>query len=691
MKILVIVESSTKAKVISKYLNSLSNDNYIVLASNGHICDLIKKKLGLNENLEPVYELISSKSKTVKTLKDNVKNVDKVLLASDNDREGEAIAWHLVNILKPKNYKRIVFNEITKEALKNAVNNQLNIDMNLVDSQQARRVLDRVVGFKLTQMLWKVFTTNSLLTAGRVQSVVLKIIIDKENEIKNHVSSSYWNVYGSFDNNIENAKLYKENNVYKFNEKEDLLKFFKTLHSEYTLGETNVKKVFEKPDPPFTTSTLQQRAYNELGFGVQKTMKVAQELYENGHITYMRTDSVIISEDAVNNIRKYIENTYNKDDINLNVKVKKNQKNAQEAHEAIRPTKIFLDININAEQRKLYELIFKRTVASQMTDAIFDEVTIIINNQGIINNKMYFLGKTKILIDPGYKKVYGESGSDKSGKDMLRKYSQKKFKAKQIIGNHIWSVPPQRYNESGMIKKLEELGIGRPSTYASIMNKLYERQYINKANIDEEMKEYVDYIFENGKINMKKEKKAYYMEKNKLVPSEIAFGVNEFLNKYFSDIVNIEFTSIMENDLDKIAQGNKKYMELIGGFYNPFDKKCKSIKLDKTKLNSDNRIIKINGKEYIVRSAKFGPVIETELQGKKKFYNLRPYMNDTRKTLEQIDKNDILLIISMPRKVFGYEIKYARYGFYTEEKGKIYGRNITRMLNNDFDFLDNNK
>lgn len=685
MKILVIVESSTKAKTISKYLNSLDDNKYYVLASNGHICDLVKKNLGIDDNFQPVYEIISNKSKIIKNLKDNVKNVDKVLLASDNDREGEAIAWHLINILKPKNYKRIIFNEITQNALKNAINNPTNVDMNLVNSQQARRVLDRVVGFKLTQMLWKSFKSNSLITAGRVQSVVLKIIIDKEIEIRNHTSQEYWNVYGSFDNGIENAKLYKENTIYKFDNDEKLLKFFKELHEDYTIGETNVKKLSEKPDPPFTTSSLQQSAYNSLGFGVQHTMKIAQELYEHGHITYMRTDSIILSEDAVKNIRKYIESKYKKEYINTDVKFKKNQKNAQEAHEAIRPTKITLDIDLSSDQKKLYQLIFKRTIASQMINAVYDEAIIMINNEGMKN--MYFLGKTKILIEPGYKIIYGEKASNISGNDFLKKYSKKKIKAKQIIGNHIWSTPPQRFNESSMIKKLEDLGIGRPSTYASIMNKLYDRQYINKSNIQGEEKTYVDYIYENKKIKTKKETKPYYFENNKLVPSENAFDINKFLVDNFSEIVNIEFTNVMENDLDTIAKGGKKYVDIMNAFYGPFNKKCQSIKFEKTNLDNDNKIFKINGNEYIVRNARYGPVIQLD----KKFYSLKPYMNDTKKTLQQITKEDIQLIISMPKKIHNFEIKYGRYGFYTDDKGKIYGKNIIKMLNNDFDFLLNNK
>ena len=393
MKVLVIVESSTKEKTIKKCLESAfskQNNSYTVKASGGHICDLVKQDFGLNKKtLQPVYTVLKEKSKTISVLRDLVKQTDKdggiTLLASDNDREGEAIAWHLQNILKPQRYKRILFNEITKDALYNAVTNPKDIDIKMVNSQQARRVLDRLVGFNLTKMLWQNFSSKTVLSAGRVQSVVLMLITQKEKNINEFVSEKYWNMLNTFNNNITDAKLYQNDKILTFNSKKDVLRVLNLLKSDnhYTIASHVMKDVHEYPDKPFTTSTLQQKA-TSYGFSIKETMKVAQELYELGHITYMRTDSFVLSKEFQSKLSVYIQDTFGREFENRGrTKNTKQQKNAQEAHEAIRPTKLVRMTRLTPRQNDLYNLIFNRTVASMMIPATYKELLLHIEHEKI--------------------------------------------------------------------------------------------------------------------------------------------------------------------------------------------------------------------------------------------------------------------------------------------------------------------
>lgn len=707
MRCLVIVESGTKANTISKYLNKIDSSNkYNVIACNGHICDLVKDNYGLDNKLEPVYKTIDSKIKTINKLKEESKNADIVLLASDNDREGEAIAWHLKNLLKLKKYKRIIFNEITETALKTAIQNPKDIDMKMVNSQQGRRVLDRLIGFGLTKQLWKNFNSNTVVSAGRVQSVVLKIIIEKELEIRKFVSEKYWNVLSTFNCGIENAKLYNNKDIiHKYFNKSEVISLFENLSKKYTIdtGKSKIKKLKEYPDKPLTTSTLQQRAFNELGFSIQKTMKIAQELYEHGHITYMRTDSTNLSNDFVEKARKSILNTFGERYINKNIKSITSSKNAQEAHEAIRPTKLENNESklskLSSDQSKLYKLIYQKTIASQMTPAEYEELNVIINNEYLLKKQYYFVGKIKHLVFNGYKVLYGqENNTDNLNKTVEKLFKNTNIISKEIIGNCIWTSPPQRYNESSIIKHLEDIGIGRPSTYVSIINKLYERNFVNKANVSGETKLYEDIISKDGKIVIKKMEKTSFEEKSKLLPSESGLLINQFLINEFKDIVNQNFTSHMENELDQIANGKASHKKLIEDYYTYVKTHCESTPKIKTKnklsLNTEQNEFTINKQTYIVRNGKYGALIEIPVMngGKSKFIGLKPFLQVMKITLNDVSEEDIKLIVELPINYKSYVINYGRYGFYTTNtEGKsltIYKQFIQNLKNKDYTFID---
>jgi DNA topoisomerase-1 len=709
MKVLVIVESSTKEKTIQKYLQEAfasEKNKYTVKASGGHIADIVKKDFGLDKKtLQPIYTTLTDKKKTIDKLKQLVKENDITLLASDNDREGEAIAWHLKNILKPKQYKRIVFNEITKNALYQAVTNPKDIDMDMVNSQQARRVMDRLVGFNLTKMLWSNFSSQNVLSAGRVQSVVLLLILNKEREITEFKTERYWNILNTFDNGIVDAKLYKNNNIYKFSEKEKVISVLKLLaNNKYNLFNSTIKDILEYADKPFTTSTLQQKA-TSYGFSIKETMKVAQELYEQGHITYMRTDSTTLSEDFQSKLKAYIKSTYgDKYENTGKQKTSKKQKNAQEAHEAIRPTKLVRLQKLNTKQTTLYNLIFNRTVASMMVPAQYKELQLHIQHEALMKHDMYFMGKVKHIIELGYKKVYAETETVPEPRDVDKLYKEfgKKtiLKSLEVKGNCIWTTPPQRYNEASIIKAMEDSGIGRPSTYVSILNKLYERMFITKTDINGDDKVYDDYILKNGKLSKKEEKKPMYYEKNKILPSDSGTKVNEYLNKEFKDIVNLDFTCNMENELDKIAEGSNTYNDLIKKFYGFINEKCNIIpkkeRGTKTSLESEKYDFSIDGNDIVLRVAKYGPVIEIKSKNdneKSTYLTLKPYMKAMRITdLKDISKSDIKFLLEFPKKFNNYTIHYKSYGFYVENDKKntmtIYPKFLEDLKNKNYSFVE---
>jgi|TARA_B110000259_G_scaffold45782_1_gene53074 DNA topoisomerase-1 len=749
---LVIVESPAKAKIITKYLNSIPElkkyGNFNVIASYGHIRDLSKKDgIDIKNNFKPNYVLLgtppklkgtSSKSKvsvnshtsnrsntsssykdivakTLQNLKDNIKKSKTIWLAADFDREGESIAWHIKDHFKLKNYKRITFNEITKESLKNAVLNPRNIDMNLVDAQQARRFLDRIVGFEITPLLWNRFNTNLTLSTGRVQSATLNIIINKENEIKKHKSESYYTAIGSFkmdDFDINEAKYEVKDTIYKFKNNKEATSFLKSLKSKYFLEDIKTSNRSQKPPLPFITSTLQQTASGELKMSIKQVMGVAQGLYEAGLITYMRTDSYNLSTEILQNIEKYVKQNYG-DKYYLGENRKKKSKNSQEAHEAIRPSninKLSKDIKltgkIKEEHKKLYDLIWKRTIASQMQSAKYYDIRICIKNE-VFSQKECFVGKFKIFSFDGYLAIYGQKIDNNFNLEKyIKKISnlKKNLKMLSINAKNTWTIPPQRFSEATIVKILENVGIGRPSTYSSILGKLYEKNYIEKKDILGEQKEYINYtLLPNKKIKDFKVKKNLTDEKSKLISTDIGFQINDYMITNFENIIDPNFTSIIEEDFDKIATGEKKLINVMKPFYKDFSKtvisaknKNKNInskKEPKIKLNTFSNEITVQKIQYTIRIAKYGPVIQFKDSDseKNKYVSLVPYLKASGKDIQDINKKDIKLLTSLPSTIGKYnnsdvKLLYARYGFYLQNGNKT--ASIFRQYN---DLIINNK
>ena len=725
-KNLVIVESPAKAKIIKKYLNEADElkklGSFHVIASFGHIRDLDKKNgIDISNNFKPNYILIQNDftAKSIKNLTDNIKKSDTIWLAADLDREGEAIAWHIKEHFKLKKPKRITFNEITKDAITTAVLNPRKIDNNLVDAQQARRFIDRIVGFDITPLLWKKFNTSTTLSAGRVQSATLKIIIDKENEINKFKTSSYYTVSGNFKidkHNVEDAKYEVNDTIHKFKTDKEVVKFLKKLKKEYTLDNVKTSNKSSKAPPPFITSSLQQTASGELKMSIKQVMGVAQALYEAGLITYMRTDSYNLSGDFLKKVEKHIKDNYNtKDKDYLDIKqYGRKSKNSQEAHEAIRPSNINLkpeDLTtsgkIKADHKKLYALIWKRTIASQMKSAKYYEVKICIKNSSFSKNEC-FVGKFKIYYFEGYMVVYGEKVNnnfdiDKYVEDI--KSSGNKLKMLEINAKQTWAVPPTRFSEASIVKVLEKEGIGRPSTYSSILGKLYEKRYIEKKDVLGEEKEYVHYkLSSTNKMSEEKIKKNITDEKSKLVPSDVGIIINDFMIKHFPDIIDVKFTSNLEEDFDKIAEGNKKFITVMNKFYGDFSKNVNEVKKvvksnveknKKVKLESYQNKIKYNNTEYSIYIAKYGPVIsfKNDEEEKTKYISLVPYLKATNKEIEDIAKKDVKLLVNLPLEIGKYKnssviLKYARYGFYLSngnKNGSVFKQYIPLVTDYKFD------
>ena len=671
---LVIVESPAKAQIIKKYLNSIpelkKHGNFHVIASYGHIREKKKKEgIDISNDFKPNYKLIESEysAKTLKNLKDNIKNSGTVWLAADLDREGEAIAWHIKEHFNLKKYKRITFNEITKDSLKNAVLKPRKIDMNLVDAQQARRFLDRIVGFEITPLLWNRFNTNLTLSAGRVQSATLNIVIDKENEIRKHKSESYYTALGNFkvdDFSINEAKYEMKDKIHKFKNNKEAVSFLKSLKPKYYLQDIKTSNRTQKPPLPFITSTLQQTASGELKMSIKQVMGVAQALYEAGLITYMRTDSYNLSKDVLQNIEKYVKDNYG-EKYYLGGNRTKKSKNSQEAHEAIRPSNIKTlpkDINITgkikADHKKLYDLIWKRTVASQMQPAKYYDIGICIKNE-VFKNNQCFVGKFKIFHFDGYLVLYGQKIDNNFDLEKyVKKISnmKKNLKMLTIHAKNTWSTPQQRFSESSIVKVLETAGIGRPSTYSSILGKLYEKNYIEKKDILGEQKEYINYtLLQNKNIKEFKVKKNVTDEKSKLVPTDTGYQINDYMLENFKNIVDSNFTSLIEDDLDKIASGNKTLIGVMSPFYKGFSKNVTSArnknkpintkKQDKIKLDTYSTEITVKNIKYTIRIAKYGPVIQYDdpSSDKKKYISLDPYLKESGKEIESNERKDIKL------------------------------------------------
>ena len=606
-KNLVIVESPAKAKTISKLLGS----DYLVKPSFGHIRDLSKKKYGvdLDNNFEPVYEIDPEKKHVVAELRKDVKAADTVWLASDEDREGEAIAWHLAVVLKLpiESTKRIVFHEITKNAIQDAVKSPRTIDINLVNAQQARRVLDRLVGFELSEVLWK--KVKSGLSAGRVQSVAVRLIVEREREILAFKVSDYFKATAQFA--TANGSFKAEYNGKLDNQKE-AEEFLNSCNgSGFAVKSVDVKPGKKSPAPPFTTSTLQQEASRKLGFSVSQTMALAQSLYEDGFITYMRTDSVNLSALAVNAAKDFITKEYG-EKYSKPRAFKTKTKGAQEAHEAIRPTTMRTVVSQKYDEQRLYDIIFKRTIASQMSDAVIEKTTAVIEAD---KNKAEFTATGEVVKFDGFLKVYHEGTDDETAAD---NQLLPPLKASQNLDldfieiNQRFTRPPARYTEASLVKRLEELGIGRPSTYAPIITTIIKRGYVLKEDRQGTERNYVCLTLKNGKITTKTKKENTGYEKNKLFSSDIAMVVTDFLNDHFTNVMDYNFTASVEKEFDEIAEGSLEWAKMIDSFYSPFHQTTQK-SIEDGERNTGERVLGVDpktGKTVSARIGRFGPIIQ---------------------------------------------------------------------------------
>ena len=608
-KNLVIVESPAKAKTIEKFLGK----DYRVESSFGHIADLPSKELGVDVegDFSPTYIVSSDKKAVVKSLKALSKKAETVWLASDEDREGEAIAWHLKDQLnlKDENTKRIVFHEITKKAILKAIDNPREIDYGLVDAQQARRVLDRLVGYELSPILWRKVKTG--LSAGRVQSVAVRLIVEKETSIKSFVPEKSYKVNAVFYNNSK--KNFKAAISKGFDTEKEALKFLEDCSSASFNVDTLIKKPAKKsPTPPFTTSTLQQEAARKLGFSVARTMNVAQRLYEAGHITYMRTDSVNLSDDAKKAIQAEVTSSYGEQYSKPRV-FKSKSKGAQEAHEAIRATN-FENHTINSESdwNRLYSLIWKRAVASQMSDAEFERTDVRIAND---NNDKIFTANGEIITFEGFLKVYleGTDNEDEEQAGILPALKEGELlDYENIIATEKYTKAPYRYTEASLVKKLEELGIGRPSTYSPTISTIQKRGYVDKPILEGVDRDYVKMSLVSGNIKTEKLIEITGNDKGKLIPTDIGEIVTNFLVTHFDSILDYGFTAKVESDFDEIAQGNIEWKKNIKDFYKDFHTTVKDVS-ENAERESGERVLGEHpetGKTILVRLGKFGPMVQ---------------------------------------------------------------------------------
>lgn len=671
---LVIVESPAKAKTIEKFLGK----DFTVKSSFGHIRDLSKKKLGIEieKNYKPEYVVSDDKRKVVDELKKVTKEAKVVWLASDEDREGEAIAWHLCEVLKLDDSKtrRIVFHEITKDAIQKAVANPRGINYDLVNAQQARRVLDRLVGFEVSPILWK--KVKPALSAGRVQSVAVRLIVEREREVIAFKTESFFKVTGVF----EGKSPFKADLNDKFKNPKEATAFLELCKdSEFFVADVSKKPSKKSPAPPFTTSTLQQEASRKLNFSVAQTMTIAQRLYEAGHITYMRTDSLNLSATAIDSAKDVIFKEFGEKYHHART-YKTKTKGAQEAHEAIRPTYIEKQkVSGTAAEQKLYELIWKRTIASQMSDASVEKTTATIN---ISNSPYKFIASGEVVLFDGFLRVYFESIDDDAednSKDLLPSLNvNEKLLAKQITATQRFTQRPPRYTEASLVKKLEELGIGRPSTYAPTISTIQNRGYVIKEDRQGIERKYHIITLKAGKVSLVEKAELSGAEKAKLFPSDIGMVVNDFLVEHFPKIVDFNFTALVEKEFDDIAVGKKVWTEMIDKFYKPFHKN-----VEKTLVESDyskgERVLGVDpktGKTVSVRIGRFGPVAQLGDNDTKS--GLKPQYASLLKgqLIESISLDEALSLFKLPREVGEFEEKkmvigVGRFGPYVRHDSKF--------------------
>ena len=676
-KNLVIVESPAKAKTIEGYLGK----DFLVTSSYGHVRDLPKgdKAIDVEQGFSPTYVVSKDKKEVVKKLKKLAKESETVYLASDDDREGEAISWHLMQALDLNDQKarRIVFREITKNAIQNAMQSPRGIDLDLVNAQQARRVLDRLVGYEISPVLWRKIKTG--LSAGRVQSVAVRLVVEREREIEKFSTTSSFKITANFK--LENGAELQAELPTKFNASEEAEDFLrKCLSAEFSIVDLQKKPAKKSPAPPFTTSTLQQEASRKLGFSVSQTMTIAQKLYESGKISYMRTDSVHLSEEALSGARNQITNSYGQQYAKTR-HFKTKSTGAQEAHEAIRPTSFEVtETGSDYNSKRLYDLIWKRAIASQMAEAQLERTTV---NIAISTTNENLVATGEVIKFDGFLKVYIE-GTDEENGENEQKGMLPPLQIGQMLGLHFMQAregftrPPARYTEASLVKKLEEMGIGRPSTYAPTISTIQKRNYTIKESRPGKERKYSVIRLEDSTIEQKTKTEITGAEKNKLFPTDMGILVNDFLVENFSDVVDYSFTAVVEKEFDEIAQGGKKWNEMIENFYGDFHDLVQNIKEDKESFV--NKIVELgvdpeSGKKVIARMGKFGPIVQIGENGgeeKPKFASLRK-----DQLIDNISLEEALELFKLPRTIGTFEgedltIGVGRYGPYVRHASKFY-------------------
>lgn len=676
-KNLVIVESPAKAKTIEGYLGK----DFVVKSSFGHVRDLPKKGMGINieNNFEPDYEVTPDKKKVVSELKKYAKDAEVVWLATDEDREGEAISWHLYETLglKPENTRRITFNEITKTAVQGAIEKPRTIDINLVDAQQARRILDRLVGFELSPVLWRKIKPS--LSAGRVQSVAVRIIVERERQIERFIPTSSFKVKADF---ILDGKVIQSALSTDFKDEEETKTFLENcINSSFEIESVETKPSKKTPAPPFTTSTLQQEASRKMGYSVSKTMTLAQRLYEAGKITYMRTDSLNLSDQARQGAKAEISKAYG-EEFAKERKFSTKSKGAQEAHEAIRPTDFGVhSAGSDSGEQRLYDLIWKRAIASQMSDAQLERTTVKIAGDKI---KEKFVAKGEVIKFEGFLKVYLEGNDDDEDDDELKDGILPAMNvgdaltAQTIVSTQRFTRPPARYTEASLVKKLEELGIGRPSTYAPTISTVQKRGYVEKVEKAGKERDYKVLSLIDGEIHTEIKTEKYGADKNKLSPTDIGGVVNDFLVENFDKILDYNFTALVEKEFDDIAQGMLQWNEMIKKFYKPFHETIEETMEHSERMSGQRELGKTkDGLPVYAKIGRFGPMIqvgdfsEDENAEKPKFASLQGEQSITTITLEEA-----MELFKLPRNLGEYNgdkisVAIGRFGPYVKYGSKF--------------------
>ncbi len=671
-KNLVIVESPAKAKTIQNYLG----DDYKVMSSYGHIRDLKKKNFGIDlDTFQPEYEIPKDKASIVKELKAAASKAENVWLASDEDREGEAISWHLAEVLNLpiQDARRIVFHEITKPAILNAIKNPRAIDINLVDAQQARRVLDRIVGFKLSPVLWR--KVKPSLSAGRVQSVAVKLIVEREREIQKFKSESNFRVTAEF--NINGSTFRAELNR-RFPTADKAREFLEACKgSDFKISDITVHPQKRMPAPPFTTSTLQQEAARKFGFPVSLTMSLAQQLYESGLITYMRTDSVNLSSLCVNACKDVISRTLGKE-YSKPRKYVTHSKGAQEAHEAIRPTDMQNDaIEGSPQAQRLYKLIWQRTIACQMSDAITEKTTVDISIKG---HEEKFTASGEVVKFDGFLRVYRESHDNEDANSENRTLPAIKKddcpEAEEITATQRFSQHPPRYNEAGLVHKMEELGIGRPSTYAPIISTIQQRQYVTRGDKEGTERKYDVITLKGGNITETTKTEITGAERNKLFPTDVGIVVTDFLDENFPEIMDYNFTADVEKQFDEVAEGKKEWAGLMHDFYENFEPQVEKTLADKSGHKAGERQLGIDpqsGRPVFVKIGRYGPMVQIGQAGDEE----KPVFATMKKgqSTETLTLEEALELFKLPRTLGEFEDKEVsvgtgRFGPYIKHDGK---------------------